>query len=367
MRHAANGECVEAAALADFVIQAVPIFAPAYGVAYRCYLALGKPDIAVQRLDQILAILPEGPDREAIAQLRQGESAKHRPVFSGYATVSPSSNVNRQTAATTINGGPWGTGTIPQNARGQMGILLETGGSVAFHLGELHGLTATGVLRSDIRYSTATQTFEPRFTAELPLTFQPASSIRAAITPYVSIGFEDAQPAQTRVGAMASAAISLAATQQLGLSLGAARIERPLSPTRSGIELDGSISLASALDPNNTLTTRLRLLYEHTDDSRQRRLEAVASAQLDTLFASGLLTGLEGKIGQRYHSQPAPFVVGPNQTDIFVSARMEVSHRNLTIGDFMPTLFYQYSESWSDNVFYDYDSHDVGVTLKARF
>ena len=303
----------------------------------------------------------------AIAQLRQGESAKDRPVFSGYATVSPSSNANRQTAATTINGGPWGVGTIPQNARGQMGVLLEAGGSVAFHLGELNGLTATGVLRTDIRYSTVTQTFEPRFTAELPLTFQPAPSIRAVITPYASVGFEDTQLAQTRIGATASASISLTATQQLGLSLGVERVERPLNPGRSGFELDGSVSLASVLNPNNTLTTKLRLLYEHTDDSLQRRLEAVASARLDTLFEGGLLTGLEGKIGQRYHSQPAPFAVGPNQTDIFASARVEASHRNFTIGDFMPTLFYQYSGSWSDNVFYQFASHDVGLTLKTRF
>jgi hypothetical protein len=58
--------------------------------------------------------------------------------------------------------------------------------------------------------------------------------------------------------------------------------------------------------------------------------------------------------------------VGPNQTDTFVRARADIAHQNFVVGPFMPAVYYQFQTQWSDNVFYQFTSHDIGVTLRAR-
>src|SRR5690606_18957435 len=64
VRYAASGQCAEAATLAGFVITAVPLFAAPYSIAYRCHSALGNRAAAVQRLESLVAMLPQGPERE---------------------------------------------------------------------------------------------------------------------------------------------------------------------------------------------------------------------------------------------------------------------------------------------------------------
>ncbi len=57
----------------------------------------------------------------------------------------------------------------------------------------------------------------------------------------------------------------------------------------------------------------------------------------------------------------------PNQLDLYAGARLELANRNVVIGPFMPVLYYGYRVQASNNVFYAYDAHDVGITLRARF
>ncbi|MET3924174.1 hypothetical protein [Devosia sp. 2618] len=351
VRHAAQGQCEEAAVLADVVTRVLPLFAAPYSLAYRCLMALGNRPAALARLETLIAILPQGTERDIISQILQNERAKDRPAFSAYASASPSSNVNRQTDATTINGGPWGVGTIPNSARGQAGTIFDAGGTMTVQLATLENLTIAGVLRTDVRYSTADQVFQPSFGAELPLTFRSTASINAVFTPYVAVGLHDGQHTRSEAGGKTSISLPISAHSRLVLNLRIAAVERPLNPTRNSVVVDGGASASTVLAPNVNLTTSARVLYDHTADETLRSLEATAAARIDTLLEGGLLLGVEGTIGQRYHARPAPFVLGQNQVDTFVSARTEVSHRALKIGPFMPTVNYQYSKSWSDNVF----------------
>lgn len=367
VRHAMEGQCADAVILADLVIEAVPFFVPPYLVSYRCHMALGRADVAGARLAAVQAILPEGPEREAVGQLLQSVRAADRPVFGGYVTVAPSSNVNRQTAETTIDGGFWGPGTIPEDARGQRGILYTLGGSMAVQLASTEALTVTGVLRTDIRFSTADEIFEPSFTAELPVSFGVWDSAQAVVAPYATLGLSDGAHARTELGLRTTLSLPLSAQNRLALDLRAAAIDRPVAPERSGYVLDGAVSLSSVLAPNLNLTTTGRAVYLHTEDETLRTLEATAKARLDMLVGDGLLLGVEGLVGQRWHWRPAPFEIESDQVDRFVTGRIDASHRDIAFGPFMPSVYYEYTRSWSDNVFYSYDSHDVGVTLRASF
>ncbi|AEQ51079.1 hypothetical protein [Pelagibacterium halotolerans] len=366
VRHALDGECAEAVVLADLVIGAVPFFVPPYLVAHRCYSDLGQRDMAAARLGSLQAILPDGPEREVVSQLLQNAQSQGRPVFSGYFTVAPSTNVNRQTGEDTIDGGVWGPGQIPEEARGKRGVLFSLGGSVAVELARSEAVSLSGVLRTDIRFSTADDVFEPSFTAELPITFAVGETARAVVAPFATVGLEDDVLDRTEVGVRSSLSLLLDASQRLAFDLKLAAVDRPLDPGRSGLVADGAISYSTSLSPNTNLTTTARAVYNHTDDETLRTLVGTLRARVDTLFDNGLLVGVEGTIGQRWHWRPAPFQL-EDQVDRFATGRIEASHRDFTIGPLMPSIYYEYTNSWSDNVFYDYESHDIGLTLRASF
>lgn len=366
VRHALNGECAEAVVLADLVIGAIPFFVPPYLVAHRCYSEMGQRDIAAARLGSLQAILPDGPERDVVSQLLQNAQSQGRPVFSGYFTMAPSTNVNRQTGADTIDGGVWGPGQIPEEARGRRGVLFSLGGSAAVELARTESMSVSGVLRTDIRFSTADEVFEPSFTAELPVTFGVGETALAVVAPYLTVGLEDDALDRTEVGIRSSLSLPLDATQRLAFDLKLAAVDRPLDPGRSGLLADGSASYSTSLSPNMNLTTTARAVYNHTDDETLRTLVGTLRARVDTLFDNGLLLGVEGTIGQRWHWRPAPFQL-EDQVDRFATGRVEASHRDITIGPLMPSIYYEYTTSWSDNVFYTYDSHDIGLTLRASF
>eukprot|EP00873_Tetraselmis_striata_P030246 jgi/Tetstr1/450510/TSEL_037546.t1 len=366
VRNALNGECAEAVVLADLVIGAVPFFVPPYLVAHRCYSDLGQRDMAAARLGSLQAILPEGPERDVVSQMLQNAQSQGRPVFSGYFTMAPSTNVNRQTGEDTIDGGVWGPGQIPEEARGQRGVLFSLGGSMAVELARNEAMSVSGVLRTDIRFSTADEVFEPSFTAELPVTFGIGETARAVVAPYVTAGFEDDVLERTEAGVRSSLSLPLDASQRLAFDLKLAAVDRLLDPGRSGLLADGAVSYSTSLSPSMNLTTTARTVYNHTDDETLRTLVGTLRARVDTLFGNGLLLGVEGTIGQRWHWRPAPFQL-EDQVDRFATGRIEASHRDITIGPLMPSIYYEYTNSWSDNVFYTYDSHDIGLTLRASF
>ncbi len=366
VRHAQNGQCSDAVILADLAIQAVPFFVPPYLVAYRCYSDLGQSGAAAQRLATLQAILPEGPERDVIAQLLQNEQSRGKPVFGGYFTAAPSTNVNRQTGEDTIDGGIWGPGQIPEEARGQRGVLFSLGGSVAVELARSEMASVSSVLRTDIRYSTADKSFEPSFTAELPVTFKVGETARAVVAPFVTLGLDDNRLDRTEIGVRSSLSIPLDSQQRLAFDLRLAAVERHLDPNRSGFLADGAASYSTSLARNVNLTTTARAVYNHTEDETLRTLVGTVQARVDTLFDNGLLLGVEGTLGQRWHWRPAPFQLN-DQVDRFATGRVEASHRDFTIGPLMPSIYYEYTNSWSDNVFYTYDSHDIGLTLRASF
>ena len=366
-RHADAGQCVEAVTLADLVIEQIPFFVPPYLISYRCHRALGQSDAAQARLTALTGIIPEGPERDLVERLLQSERASGAPAFSGYVNVAPSSNVNRQTDASVIDGGLWGPGTIPEDARGQRGVMLEAGGSMAVQLRRGENVSVSGVLRADVQYSSVDEIIQPRLTAELPITFRLTETMQAVLAPYGAVEFAEDTHILTEGGVRGTISMPLGAQQRLALDLKLAGIDRPTRPERDGYVVDGAVSVSTGLAPNVNFTATGRGVYTHTADDSLSTLLLTAQGRFDVLFESGLLAGVEGTYGKRYHNRPAPFVLEENQIDTFVTGRVDVSHREITVGPLMPTLYYEYTNSWSDNVFYDYESHDIGISLRASF
>lgn len=360
-RHAAQGRCAEAVFLGDLVIGSAPYFVPAYDLTYQCYLALGQPEAAIARLDSLLAVLPGGPQRDLVAQIKQNIQAADRPAINFFGEAAPSSNANRATAAKSVNGL-----TIVEEARATPGLLLRGGMSITQKLLRSDRYFLSGTIRLETKYSTASQLFEPKITLETPLTMALSDKVTATATPYAAFGFAGTDHATSQFGAQGVIAITLSPTQQLAFTGALYHTSHHLFPALDGWTLRGKAALNTLLGTNTLVSVSGQLEANLTHVPANRVIEAQASLRLDHAFEAGLMIGIEGVLGQRFHNRPAPFTLGANQTDIFMLARIEASHRNITFLDVMPTLYYQYGRSWSDSVFHTYESHDVGIALRKK-
>lgn len=360
-RYATQGKCAEAVFLADLVIGSAPYFVPAYDLAYQCYLALGQREAAIARLDSLLSVLPHGPQRDLTAQIKQNVQAEDRPAINFFGEAAPSSNANRATTATSINGL-----TIVDEARATPGILMRGGVSITQKLLRSDRYFLSGTIRLETKYSTASQLLEPKITLETPLTMTLSDTVTATAMPYAAFGFSGTDHATSQWGALGVVALALNPTQQLAFTGALYHTSHNLYPALDGWTIRGKTALSTLLGSTTLLSVSGQMEANLTHDPANRVIEAQANLRLDHAFEAGLMIGVEGMLGQRFHNRPAPFTIGDNQTDVFMSARLEASHRNITILDVMPTLYYQYGRSWSDSVFHTYESHDVGISLRKK-
>lgn len=356
-----SGRCGDAEPLLLLMRLTRPYFLPVYELSFVCHKSAGEEEAALGDLDALLAALPEGPQRDLVAQIRQNEASAGRPTVSVYGDVMPSTNVDRQTSAKSL--GPL---TITDASRGHAGLHAVGGVAISRLLLERDALSVTGVLKGELGYTTAGNLLEPRFIAEAPITFRAPRHVALVLSPTVSLGFQALRFESVSVGTQFVAGWDVTETKNIGLSTSLSYRHFQSSPYRDGIELDGILSGSTMLGPQTRLSASFEADLDYTFDKDFRTLDVSAGAHVDQILGNGLVLGAEVSIGRVFHSSPPPLSSGPNQTDSYVSARLEVSHRAFTIGPFMPAVYYQYRNQWSDNVFYTYQSHDIGVSLKAK-
>jgi hypothetical protein len=357
----AQGDCNGATQVLDILSLARPTFLPAHQLSYLCKQALGDADGARDQLDIMLAILPDGPQREVVVALKRKLLLRQAPVFDVYGDVVPSTNVERLTSADHL-----GIYTIPGSARAKPGVTAMAGSSVAFALFDEGWVSSSIVGRGELSYSTITGLLSPAFELDVPVTFQPRPDTVAVITPTWRADFDGSGLSQLHAGV--SAVASYAASQQLSIGVAASSLlaRYPTAAYRDGIENAATLSVSYAALPELLLTGKLAGTYDHAWDATQRSVSADVTMRADwaapwTLLLAGQLT-----LGRRWHSGPPPLSADPIQIDTYASARIEASSLALNLGPFRPTLYYEFNTQISNNVFYQFTSHDVGLTLKAK-
>lgn len=356
-----SNDCADAVALLGALSVARPLFLPAHELAYLCRRSAGDHRQAAAELDRMLAVLPPGAQRDLVEQLREIEELDQGPSFDVYGDVMPTSNVERQTAATSFSGF-----TITEGSRGHAGVVAKGGVAMTYRLYAASGFHLAAVIRPELQYVT-TGLLAPSLTLELPATFTPQAGFGIVVTPFAEAGFSGTTHDLSQAGAKASAAWQATDRLSVGLAGSAAWAQYALEPYRDGIDLNGTLSVSYAFDPQTLLSGSLNADGLYAWDATQRTLALYAVGRIDHIMPDGLVIGAQAYGGRRWHSAPPPLSSGPDQTDEFVSGRIELGSRRLSFGAFRPTLYYQYTRQWSDNVFYQYDSHDVGLTLKAQF
>ncbi|WIY53960.1 surface lipoprotein assembly modifier [Devosia sp. YIM 151766] len=355
-----DGRCLEALPIYRAILEASPLFLPALDQAFLCEMTTGDSQSALQRLDTLLAILPEGPQRQNVLRIKEGLAPS--VAIGGYFDIAPSTNANRQTHAERL--GPL---TIAPESRGQAGLLVSSGLTATVPIARNLGFSLVAVGRAEWSYDTVRQLFAPALTVELPATFGSVGQPIFSVAPYVTLDFEETTLARLRAGVRGSVGSSLSSTVSLHAS-GAIYADRyEFLPHRDGVGTIGTMGLSWSAAPSTLVHSAATLKHNGTYDQNYATTELSARIGLEHIFDAGLILGLTGESGIRWHNRPPPLSVGSNQTDFFSSGRIEASHRELTIGPFMPTLYYKYSTQSSDNLFFAHDSSDFGVRLRTKF
>ena len=361
-RLAQTGRCAEAVVLFDALAMSRPYFAPAYEGAFLCLHAMEETDEAVARLDSMLAILPDGAHRDIVFQVRQQVASADRPVISLFGSLIPSSNANRQTAESSL--GAW---TIAPAAQSKPGLLASLGASVTARLYAKDTITASAVGTAAAYYNSATGLLEPRFTLETPLTFSLPGNALAGLTPFATVGFDGGGVSQAKAGLNGVVSVPLTETFKVALSGGISYAGFPQQSFRDGWQYNVALSADWIVDPQWLLSASAKAAVNATNAAAERTSELSGSLRVDHAMDWGLLVGIEGEAGIRFHAQPAPLSTGAGQIDRFASVVVELSHRDIVFGPFMPQIHYRYAIQDSDNVFYRYQAHDVGLGMRARF
>lgn len=356
----ASGQCVAALPIYDALLNVSPFFLPAVEQAYLCDVSAGDTAAAIDRLDVLLSILPEGTQRESVLRVRQGLVPSVE--WSGYIDVAPSTNANRQTGEERL--GPL---TIAPEARGQAGILISGGLTSTVPIARNPDMSLVAVGRLEWDYDTARELFAHSLTAELPFTFGTLGGAVVGIAPYATVGFEDGEYARFRYGIRGTLSQNVLPTVGMYASGAIYANQYRFLPHRNGIAATVNAGMTWSASPSTLIHASGAAKHDATDDQDYATTEVSARIGMDHAFDEGLILGLKGELGWRWHNRPPPLSSGANQTDWFGLVRVEGSHRDFTIGPFMPTAYYQFSTQTSDNAFYTYESHDIGVRLRAKF
>ena len=364
-----EGRCHEAEGLIAGLIATEPSFIPTRELAFMCLRAAGRDTEADAALAAIVAILPDGPERDALRSMLDTSRAKRGPAISGYVDLVPSTNVNRQTSATDINGL-----IIGDDSRSAAGVSIRGGIAMTQHFLSVGAFDVSGRLSADVSVNSWNGLLSPRLTLEVPMSFAGFDGVDVAWTPLASVGYADSALSLIRLGVRTAGVIQLSQGETIGLTAALYRDEHPVSPLRDGWRVEAGAAWSVPLDPGTRITPSASLDYDKTDDPSRRVLDLSAGLALDHVTSDGLILGGQARLGWRGHSRPPPLSTGPNQTDVYVVLRAEVGHRDMVLGlgegtgaGVTPRLYYEYTHRWSDNVFYAFDSHDVGITMKAAF
>lgn len=356
-----QGNCGAAIEIYNALLEAQPYFLPAVEQSFICASQLGDETLAVRNLDRALAILPPGSQRDVIADLKQSILARGQVNFSGYLDVAPSSNANRQTYSETL--GPL---VISEEARAKNGVLFKAGLVAAKSVYYNADMAVTAVARAEFEYDTVREMLFPSLTAELPITLGARNELTTIFTPFVTAGFEDAEYSRLKAGVRVRSTLSIAENVQINASASLYESVYRFTPWRDGTTIETAIGSSWSVAPTTLLSVTTRVEHVATDQVDMARTMASIEGRVDHAFDEGLLLGASLELGQRWHNRPPPLSLGPNQQDNFYTVRVEGSHREFSVGPFMPTFYYEFTDQQSDNVFYEYDSHDFGVHLRAR-
>ena len=356
----ANDDCMSGGPLAETVVSRSPLFLPAYDLIAKCLVAGGEPDKAAAMFDSVALQLNKGAERDQIVtraqMLRPDKSAKFGVDFN----LQPSTNVNRGTSATDING--W---QISESSRTKSGVMASAFATVDKPIYVSKHLISSVSLRVGAFYDTISKQVFP--TARLAL------NTRYLLSPQTSFGMVLAYEHMLKGSAFESASPSVAmdVSHQISpaLSLGAradVAYTKHNNNAQAGWTAQVSAHAGMIVTANDRLSVAASYVLEARNADTHSFNQTGISTEWEHAFDSGLIGSLGGAASYRLYKSQAP-LTSEKQHNIQAKATIGVSHRDFMIGKFRPELAYTFTKQWSNDVFSDFTAHDVSVRAKAAF
>jgi hypothetical protein len=356
----AKGDCASGGPLAENVVSRSPLFLPAYDLIGKCLVEAGEPEKAAVLFENVASRLNPGADRNQILARAQSLRPDLSPRYSVDVNVQPSTNVNRGTDNTTIDG--W---TISDSARTKAGVTAGAFGTMDKPLHVSRRLISSVSLKAGASYNTVSEDVFP--TARLALNTRYLLSAQTSLG--ASLAYAHVLKGTQFESASPSLAVDVSHQVNPALTLGA-RAELAYTHHNNDGHTGWTANLSSNAGITVSANDRVNVVASYVLEARKADTQSYqqigVSSEWEHAFANGFIGSLGGEVSYRLYQSNAP-ATDEQQYNVQTRTTIGVSHRDLMIGKFRPELAYTFTKQWSNDAFSDFEAHDVGVKAKAAF
>lgn len=342
-----------------------PNFTPSRLELSKLLFLTGRRDAALEQIEAV-QLGTEDPGLRRLAQGFRNRMVLERPYgFSGYLAVLPSTNINKATDNVVFNAGD-NEFHIDDDSRRKSGVGVAFGGSSfrSWRLTDVNSLVWTG--SADIRkYGSTTDFDEAALSTSLTVDHR-IGAFDVSFGPTADFRWLAWKPYAGRAGVTLDTTRPLGERTRLFTNVLLMRQDYVDLNYRDGWLATGSATVRHMLSPSLALAATGSLLAERTRKEHLDHNDYRLQVQLDKEWSGGLLTTLVAGAGRSRYLGEFPGTTAERRDETW-SVGGRLAHRGWSFNGFAPQLRYEYTKQKSNISFYDYDSHDVGISLIRSF
>lgn len=347
------------------ILATEPNFTPSRIELSKLLFRTGQTEAALHHIEAVEL----GTDDAGLRRLAQGfryRMAQNRPYgFSGYVAILPSTNVNRATDNLVFNAGEKEF-QIDEDSRRKSGVGVATGGSAFrnWSLTDTNSLVWTGSF--DITKYEGSRDFDEAVLASSLVLDHSIGPFTVSFGPTADFRWLAWEPYAARYGVALGTSRPLGDRTAVYTNLLVMKQDYVHLDYRDGWLASASVTVRHMFSPSLSMAVTGGLATERTQNEHLDHNDYRLLFQLDKEWSGGLLTTFVAAAGQNRYLGEFPGIM-TERLDERWSVGGRIAHRGLSFSGFAPQLKYEYTKQKSNISFYDYDSHDVGLTLIRNF
>lgn len=360
-----QGRYAEAIQMFRSVLAVEPNFTPSRVELSKLLFVTGQTEAALRQIEAVQL----GTDDPGLRRLAQGLRSRmgiDRPYgFSGYIAILPSTNVNKATDNVVFSTGEVEF-QIDEDSRRKSGVGVATGGSAfrSWQLTDVDALVWTGSVDGK-KYEGSNEFDEAVLSSSLALDHR-IGTFDFSFGPTADYLWQAWKPYAVRYGVALNTGQPLGEHTALYTNVLLMKQDYVQLDYRDGWLASGTATVRHMLSPSLSVAATGSVLAERTQKEHLDHNDYRLLFQLDKEWSGGLLTTAIAGGGQnRYLGDFSGTTTG--RRDERWSAGVRLAYRELSFNGFAPQLKYEYTAQKSNISFYDYNSHDIGVTLIRNF
>lgn len=361
MEAANRGDCTTAKQLASIVIQSTPGFLPAYDVLAGCLVSEGKYNEASQLYQDLSNQLRDGPEKEIAQNKANSLKPNLSPTVAVDFSITPSSNTSRRTSNTTTGNG----GILTKASRAQRGITALGSIKLSKPIFKSKRLLSQVSLKIGGQYNTVTKTLLPSIGTELRNTWFLSNNKSIYAAPFYEYTWQSGERFYDETGLRFGSSVAFDERNLFSSNFVISK-RNFLNKGADSTLLYAALDYTVLINQNNKLKLYGTFTDINADDIFFNLTEYSIGAELEHHFESGLITSIASTIGTRQYDRSAALTF-ESQEDTYYSTSIGFSHQKFTIGEIRPEIVYTYTNQRSNDLFYDFSAHDIGLKLKANY